>query len=68
MTLSKRLKVSCMQTRAVRGQCVGDTVLLRQDKTDKFSTTFNATPHKIISRTGNKVVVVSPTGVYYVLK
>lgn len=44
---------------------VGDTVLLRQDKTDKFSTTFNATPHKIISRTGNKVVVESPTGARY---
>ena len=44
---------------------VGETVLLRQDKTDKFSTTFNATPHKIISRTGNKVVVESPTGARY---
>lgn len=44
---------------------VGDTVLLRQDKTDKFSTTFNTTPPKIISRTGNKVVVESPTGARY---
>lgn len=44
---------------------VGDTVLLRQDKADKFTTTFNATPHKIISKTGNKVVVESPTGAQY---
>lgn len=44
---------------------VGDTVLLRQDKTDKFTTTFNATPHKIVSRTGNKVVVEAPTGARY---
>ena len=41
---------------------VGDTVLFRQDKTDKFFTTFNTTPHKIISGTGNNVVVGSPTG------
>ena len=44
---------------------VGDTVLLRQDKTEKFSTIFNATPHKIISRTGNKAGVESPTGARY---
>ena len=44
---------------------VGDTVLLRQDKTGKLTTTFNATPHKIISRTGNKVIVESPTGARY---
>lgn len=44
---------------------VGDTVLVRQDKTDKLTTTFNATPHRIISKTGNKVVVESPTGAQY---
>ena len=45
---------------------VGDTVLLRQEETDKLSTMFNATPHKIISRTENMVVVVeSQTGARY---
>lgn len=44
---------------------VGDIVLVRQDKTDKLTTTFNASPHKIISKTGNKVVVQSPTGAQY---
>lgn len=45
---------------------VGDTVLLRQDTTDKFSTTLSLTPHKIISKTGNKVLVEYPTRAQYV--
>ena len=44
---------------------VGDQVLLKQDKTDKFSTTFNKTPHKVISKDGNNVVVRSPSGATY---
>ena len=44
---------------------VGDQVLLKQDKTDKFTTTFNKTPHKIISKDGNNVVVQSPSGATY---
>ncbi len=39
---------------------VGDRVLVRQDKTDKFTTTFHSTPHK-----GNSVIVQSPTGAKY---
>ncbi len=44
---------------------VGDRVLVRQDKTDKFTTTFHSTPHKVIHREGNSVIVQSPTGAKY---
>ncbi|XP_057681919.1 uncharacterized protein K02A2.6-like [Corythoichthys intestinalis] len=44
---------------------VGDQVLLKQDKIDKFTTTFNRTPHKVISKEGNNVVVEAPSGVTY---
>ena len=44
---------------------VGDQVLLKQDKVDKFSTTFNKTPHKVIKKNGNNVVVKSPSGATY---
>lgn len=44
---------------------VGDQVLLKQDKIDKFSTTFNNTPHKVISKDGNNVVVKSSSGAIY---
>lgn len=44
---------------------IGDTVLIQQDKMDKFTTPFNATPHKVVSKTGNQVVVESPTGARY---
>lgn len=44
---------------------IGDTILLQQDKVDKFTTPFNSTPHKIVSKSGNQVVVESPTGVRY---
>ncbi len=41
---------------------VGDRVLIRQDKTNKFPTPFNATPHTVIRKAGNKITVESPTG------
>ncbi len=40
---------------------VGDRVLIRQDKTNKF----NATPHTVIRKAGNKITVESPTGAQY---
>lgn len=43
----------------------GDQVLMRQDKTDKFTTTVHSTPHKVVRKEGNSVVVQSPTGVKY---
>lgn len=44
---------------------VGDRVLISQDKTDKFTTPFNATPHTVVSKAGNKITVESPTGAQY---
>lgn len=44
---------------------VGDEVLLKQDRVDKFTTTFNHTPHTIVSKNGKSVVVQSPTGAQY---
>ena len=38
---------------------LGDEVLVQQDKTNKLSTAFN--PFKVISKTGNILVVESPT-------
>ena len=44
---------------------LGDPVLVQQDKTNKLSTTFKATPHKVIAKSGNSVVVESPEGARY---
>lgn len=44
---------------------VGDRVLIRQDKMDKFTTSFKATPHMVVSKAGNKITVESPTGAQY---
>ena len=38
---------------------LGDEVLVQQDKTNKLSTASN--PFKVISKTGNSLVVESPT-------
>lgn len=44
---------------------VGDRVLLRQDKIDKFTTPFNATPHTVVRKARNQITVESPTGAQY---
>lgn len=44
---------------------VGDRVLLRQDKIDKFTTPFNATPHPVVRKARNQITVESPTGAQY---
>lgn len=44
---------------------IGDTVLVHPEKSDKFTTPFNPTPYTVVSRTGNQVVVESPTGAQY---
>ena len=44
---------------------LGDEVLVQQDKTNKLSTAFNPNPFKVISKTGNSLVVGSPTGNQY---
>lgn len=44
---------------------VGDQVLVRQDKVNKFTTTFNPTPYAVVDKRGNSVIVESPSGVKY---
>ena len=44
---------------------VGDQVLLRQEKANKFSTNFEREPYQVIDRHGNRVVIQSPEGVQY---
>ena len=44
---------------------VGDHVLVRQERTDKFSTPFNPTPYRVVSKTGNSVIVEAPGGTQY---
>ena len=44
---------------------VGDQVLLRQEKVNKFSTNFARKPYQVIDRHGNRVVIQSPEGVQY---
>ena len=44
---------------------LGDEVLVQQDKTNKLSTAFNPNPCKVVSKTGNSLVVESPTGNQY---
>ena len=44
---------------------LGDEVLVQQDKTNKLSTAFNPNLCKVISKTGNSLVVESPTGKQY---
>lgn len=44
---------------------VGDQVLVRQEKKDKFSTSFDPSPFQVVSKTGNSVVVESQGGTQY---
>ncbi len=44
---------------------VGDHVLMRQDKTNKLSTTFGEAPHQVVSKSGNSLVIESPDGAQY---
>jgi len=44
---------------------VGDQVLVRQEKKDKLSTPFNPVPFQVVSKTGNSVVVETPSGTQY---
>ena len=43
----------------------GDEVLVQQDKSNKLSTAFNPNPFKVVSKTGNSLIVESPTGNQY---
>ena len=44
---------------------VGDQVLQRQGRKDKFSRPFKPTPYRVVSRTGNSVIVENPGGTQY---
>ena len=45
---------------------VGDQVLVRQERKDKFLTPlFNPTPYHVVSKTGNSVIVEAPGGTQY---
>ena len=44
---------------------VGDQVLARQERKDKLSTPFNPTPYRVVSKTGNSVIVEAPGGIQY---
>ena len=43
----------------------GDEVLVKQDKTNKLSTAFNPNPFKVISKSGNSLLIESPAGNQY---
>ncbi|XP_014667482.1 PREDICTED: uncharacterized protein K02A2.6-like [Priapulus caudatus] len=47
------------------GVDVGDKVLVRKEKTNKFSTTFDPVPHTVVSKFGNSLVVEAPNGAQY---
>ena len=44
---------------------VGDQVLVKQDKINKFSTNFRHVPHTVVSKSGSKLTVESESGVLY---
>ena len=43
----------------------GDTVLLKQDRTNKLTPTFKPELFRVLNKAGNSVVVESPDGVQY---
>ncbi len=49
----------------VSGIEVGDIVLLKQEKSDKFSTTSEPDPYTVISKNGSNVVLQSSSGTVY---
>ena len=44
---------------------LGDKVLVKQDKRDKLTTTFNETPHEVVGKNGNSLIVKAPCGAEY---
>ena len=44
---------------------VGDKVLVRHQRKEKFSTPFNPMPYGVVSKTGNSVIVEAPGGTQY---
>ena len=44
---------------------LGDSVLVKQDKQNKLTTTFNPTPFTVVSKKGNSLVLQAPSGEQY---
>jgi len=44
---------------------VGNQALVREERKDKFSTPFNPMPYRVVSKTGNSVIVEAPGGTQY---
>ena len=44
---------------------VSDQVLVKKERKGKFSTPFNPTPYRVVSKTGNGVIVEAPGGNQY---
>ena len=44
---------------------MGDQVLVRPERKDKFSTPFNPMPYRVVGKTGNSVIVEAPGGTQY---
>lgn len=44
---------------------MGDQVLVRQEKTDKLTTSFKSVPFAVVSREGNSVTIEDPGGTQY---
>ncbi|KAK3716284.1 hypothetical protein QZH41_004075 [Actinostola sp. cb2023] len=44
---------------------IGDRVLVKQEKENKLTTTLNPEPYRVISKTGNSMLVESPDGAQY---
>ena len=43
--------------------CIRDRVLVKQERQNMLSTPFALEPHKVVTKTGNSVVIESPDGV-----
>ena len=43
----------------------GDVVLVKQDRKDKLTSTFGETPHEVVEKKGNSLIVKAPSGTEY---
>ena len=44
---------------------IEDEVLVKQDRINKLSTTFNPTPYTIVGKSGNSLIIESPIRAQY---
>ena len=58
-------KVYADAKRGVTPIRVGDAVLLKAEKSNKFSTNFRSSPFKVVEKTGSEVTVRNETGVEF---